>query len=233
MLVWNTLILHHRTIKDLYASMQRYHQAEFPQLPKYNAFLAHCHRLLPRCLNLLQQLLQTTAPLRLMDSTMLPVCKRHRANSHKVCRNIADFGKNHQGWHYGFKLHASIDPQGKLCGIVLTPASHSDTQQIPKILNDHTRVAVGDTLYGARVMREYIWGHYGTIIVAPPYPKQRKRLMAHWQFRLLRLRSKIESVFDVLKEHLNLVSSFPRSVSGYLLHYIRILLGYQIMALSS
>ncbi len=168
-----------------------------------------------------------------MDSTVLPVCKRHRADSHKVCRNIADFGKNHQGWHYGFKLHMSVDPHGKLCGLAFTPASHSDTQQIPKILNEQTRIAVGDTLYGARVMREYIWKHYGTIIIAPPYPQQRKKLMAPWQQRLLSLRSKIECVFDMLKEHLNLVSSFPRSVSGYLLHYVRILLGYQIMASAS
>ncbi len=104
---------------------------------------------------------------------------------------------------------------------------------MPKILNSRTKLAVGDTLYGARVMREWIFEHYGTIIIAPPHPKQRKKLTAWWQDALLRARSKIESVFDVLKEHLHLITSFARSVRGYLLHCVRILVGYQIMALSS
>jgi len=56
--------------------------------------------------------------------------------------------------------------------------------------------------------------------------------MPEWQHKLLTFRSKIESVFDYLKEHLHLVSSFPRSVMGYLLHYVRILLAYLIMVVS-
>lgn len=44
------------------------------------------------------------------------------------------------------------------------------------------------------------------------------------------LAGKIEATFDLLKELLPLVSSFPRSVNGCLLHYVRILLGYQMLA---
>lgn len=229
-LIWSTLSLKQSTLKDLYGSAQNYLHPEFPHLPSYATFVRHCHRLLPVCLKLLEQLLSDTSAIRFVDSTMLPVCKLHRMDSHKVCKNIADFGKNHQGWHYGFKLHASIDPGGRLCGLSFTPANIHDAQQLPKILNEQTRIAVGDTLYGARVMREYIWQQYGTIIVAPPHPKQRKQLMAPWQRCLLSFRSKIESVFDVLKEHLRLVTSFPRSVRGYLVHYVRVLLAYQVMA---
>jgi hypothetical protein len=50
-----------------------------------------------------------------MDSTMLEVCKLVRASRHRVALGIAAFGKNHQSWHYGFKLHAAINPQGQLC----------------------------------------------------------------------------------------------------------------------
>jgi hypothetical protein len=103
---------------------------------------------------------------------------------------------------------------------------------IPHILNEDTRVAVGDSHYGASVMRQHIWETYGTIIVAPPHFKQKKKVMANWQHLLLMMRPKIESVFDYLKEHLHFVSSFPRSVKGYLFHYLRILLGYQIMMLN-
>jgi hypothetical protein len=86
--------------------------------------------------------------------------------------------------------------------------------------------------YGASVMRERMWRRYGTIIIAPPHPKQKRKIATPWQIGLLNIRSKIESVFDYLKEHMHLVTSFARSVNGYLLHYVRILLAYQIMALS-
>ncbi len=232
-LIWQSLALKAKTMKDAHLWIARYHGDDFPRLPKYQRFVELCHAAMPSLVFVLEHVLETTSPVRLMDSTMLPVCKLQRADDHKTCRNIADFGKNHQGWHYGFKLHASIDPHGNLCGLAFTPASFSDPQQMPKILNRRAKLAVGDTLYGAQVMRQWIFEHYGTIIVAPPHPKQRRKLMTIWQHVLLRARSKIESVFDELKEHLGLVTSFARSVRGYLLHYVRILLAYQIMALSS
>jgi hypothetical protein len=230
-LIWNTLALRHQTLKDLYQALVLYHRKDFPRLPKYRGFVDQCHRTLPLLVMLLQTLLSQTAPVRIVDSTMLPVCTLPRANSHKVAKGRAEFGKNHQGWHYGFKLHASVDLEGKLCGLYFTGASFHDAQALPNILNRYAKVAVGDTLYGARVMGRKIWEAYGTVIIAPPHPKQKKKIMTKWQHWLLRTRTKIESVFDYLKEHLHLVSSFPRSMNGYLLHYVRILLGYQVVAL--
>lgn len=228
-LLWNTLTAKQRTLKDIHEWLRLSQRSSFPSIPTYGAFVQQCHRALPALVFVLEVLLQRTSSFRLMDSTMLPVCKYVRADQHKTCRNIADFGKNHQGWHYGFKLHASINPSGQLCGLVFTPASHHDAQSMPNILNRYTKIAVGDTTYGARVMREWIFAHYDTIIIAPPHPKQRKKIMARWQYFLLRTRRKIECVFDYLKEHLGLISSFPRSVMGYLLHYVRILAGYQFL----
>lgn len=232
LLVWNALVLQQKTLKGLYTSLCLYHTKDFPHPPKYTGFVAHCHRVLPQCSALLSLLLADRSPVRIMDATMLPVCKNHRADEHKVAKGIAQFGKNWQGWHYGFKLHASTTLTGALCALSITPANVYDAQKMPSILNEHCLVAVGDTLYGARVMGEKIRNLYGTVIIAPPHPKQRKKIAAPWQLKLLDMRSKIESVFDILKEHMHLVSSFPRSVGGYLVHYVRILLAYQIVALS-
>ena len=233
LLVWNALVLHQKTIKDLHTFTSFYLHSEFPRLPKYEGFLAHCHRVTPVMFSLLQHLLCTAEPVRLVDSTMLPVCKLKRAAKHRVAAGLASFGKNHQGWHFGFKLHVSVNAHGQLCGLALTPANVYDAQVLPKIINRYTKVAVGDSHYGASVMRRSIWERYGTIIISPPHYKQRRKLMTRWQHLLLSARSKIESVFDVLKEHLHLVSSFPRSPFGYLVHYVRILLGYQIMVLAA
>jgi hypothetical protein len=70
---------------------------------------------------------------------------------------------------------------------------------------------------------------YGTHILTPPHYKQQKQVMTESQRRLLQRRPKIETVFDYLKEHLHLVTSFLRSVHGYAVHYMRILLGYQLL----
>lgn len=231
-LLWCTLVLKQKTLKDIHDTLLIYHGSDFPKLPKYNTFVEETHRAAPLLFDLLSQLLSSEEAVRIMDSTMIEVCKLHRVDSYKVAKDIAQFGKNWQGWHFGFKLHASISLDGKLCGVALTGANVYDAQMEHLLLNKHTRVAVGDTLYGARVMRERMWKRYGTIIISPPYPKQKKKIAAPWQIDLLNQRSKIESVFDILKEHLHLVSSFPRSMMGYIIHYLRILLAYQIMALS-
>jgi len=231
-LIWHTLVSKPRTLKDLHREVLLYQRDWFPKVPKYNGFLLQCHRVTPQLYALLHELLARGALVKIMDATMLPVCKSQRADSHQVAKTMAQFGKNHQGWHYGFKLHASIDLWGRLSAIVFTPAGTYDGQMIPKLVNSATRIAVGDTLYGASVMRKKIWKKFGTIIIAPPFPKQNKKIAAPWQLKLLEARSKIESVFDVLKTHLGLVTSFARSVNGYFVHYARILLSYQIMALS-
>lgn len=230
-LIWSSLTTPTKTLKQIHETTVRYHGHDFPRLPRYSKFVESCHRALPVLIHVLQSLLVTTAPIRLMDATMLPVCKLARAGTHRVAREVADYGRNWQGWHYGFKLHASINRTGQFCGLALTPANIYDAQMMPSILNGYTKVAVGDGTYNASVMRRIIARMYGTTVIAPVHPKQRRKIMAKWQEMLLRARPKIEAVFDYLKEHMGLVSSFPRSVRGYVLHYVRTLLGYQVMAL--
>lgn len=230
-LTWNAVTLHQTTIKDLYKHARMYLNHEFPRLPTYNAFLDHCHRVTPLMFDILQSLLCNHAPIKIMDSTFLPVCTLPRSDKHRVAKDVAQYGRNHQGWQYGFKLHTAITLDGRLSAVALTPANVFDAQVMPTILNRFTKVAVGDSHYGAKVMGRIIWEKYGTIVIAPPHYKQKKKMTAPWQIHLLNQRSKIEAVFDILKEHLQIVTSFPRSVFGYLVHYVRILLGYQILAL--
>jgi hypothetical protein len=227
-LLWDGVTEHHKNLSALYSWIEREYGDCFPKMPAYQNFIEHCHRLLPTLIWLLQSLLVTDAPLRFADSTMLPVCKPIRADRHRVARGVAQFGKNWQGWHYGFKLHAAIDHNNRLSALVFTPANQHDAQEIPKLINGHTRILVGDSHYGASPMRKYAWKKHKTIIIAPPHYKQRKKVATDWQMLLLHMRPKIEATFGKLKEQHFLVTSFPRSVNGYFLHYIRVLLGYQM-----
>lgn len=227
-LVWNILILKQKTWKDLHRFLIAYHHQDFPNLPKYNGFLVYCHRAAGLCLQLLQSFLVSDAPIKFMDGTMLPVCKHKRADDHHVARGVANFGKNWQGWHYGFKLHASITADGRLCAIAFTQASVHEKHLVEKLLGIYTKIAVGDSSYGGKEIRTKMWNERGTLIIAPAFHGQ-KKIMNNWQKDILSQRSAIESVFDYLKEHLHLVTSFPRSVYGYLAHYAMVLLGYQLM----
>lgn len=228
LLVFSSLVAPQRTLTGIYNWAQVHYYRKF-QLPAYSSWMRKCHQALPGMLHILDNLLVKDALLRFIDSTMLPVCKLIRADRHKVAKGVAAFGKNWQGWHYGFKLHAACNPKGQLAAVYFTPANESDSQQIPHLVNDATVIAVGDGGYTASVMRHKMWREHQAFILSPPHPKQKKKVLAQWQLLLLQARPKIECTFDRLKEHLLLVTSFPRSVNGYAVHYIRVLLSYQLM----
>jgi hypothetical protein len=229
-LIWHSLIQRDKTLKEIHDNLSIYHKNEF-DIPSYQTFVRRSHECFPLLFFVLSQMLSDKSSVRLMDSTFLPVCKLARMDSHKTAKGVAQMGKNHQGWHYGFKLHASVDERGRFAGIFFTPANVHDIHGMSHILNENCQIAVGDTLYGAKVMGRKIFEEYGTVIIAPPHPKQKRKIATDWQNFLLSIRSKIESVFDILKEHMHLVSSFPRSIRGYFLHYVRILIGYQLSRL--
>lgn len=230
LLIWNAIVLHHKTLKDIHCFTKLYLQREFPQISTYKSFVKQCHKVAPFMVFLLKNLLQNDT-IQFIDSTMVEVCTLTRADRYKVAKTIAKFGKNHQGWHYGFKLHATINMKGQLCRFTFSSANKHDAQELPFLIDKNVKILVGDTLYGSSVMRKKMNRLYGTVIISPPWPKQDKKMATPFQNMLLSQRSRIESVFGILKTRLHLVSSFPRSAKGYFVHYIRILLGYQIMAL--
>lgn len=227
-LIWDGLTEPHKNLSAIYNWIEREYRDCFPKLPKYQNFVAHVHRLLPQMVWTLQSLLVCNASLRFADSTMLPVCKPVRADRHKVTKGVAAFGRNWQGWHYGFKLHAAIDHKNRLAALVFTPANEHDNQVMEHLVNDSTKVLVGDSHYGGSVMRKRLWKKHKTVVIAPPHHTQRKKIATGWQMLLLHMRPKIEATFGKLKETRFLVTSFPRSVAGYFTHYVRVLLGYQV-----
>lgn len=229
-LAFNLLTVQQQHLRQVYDWIGQYHSSDFPRLPNYQNFVKHCHRLIPTIAEVLNSLLATQAELRFMDSTMLEVCALVRRKYHRVARGYARTGHNWQGEHYGFKLHMSIDNDGRICAYIFSDALAHDSRAIPYLINEHTKVAVGDTGYRSALHKK-LNRLFGTIFIVPPHYKQKKQVMTKSQWKLLKRRPKIETVFDYLKQHLHLQSSFPRSMQGYALHYLRILLGYQLIQL--
>ena len=227
LLIWNCLSsTRQRTLKDVFRWALLYHHRDVPKLGTYGAFVAHCHRLVPQLTRLLGMLL-VPAKIQFIDSTKLPVCSNHRTGRYRVAEKLAGVGRNWQGYWYGFKLHLAINGSGQISALAFTPADVYDGHITEQLVRAETKIVVGDSHYGDRIQRAKLKAR-GIVVVAPPHWRQRRQVMAGWQQSLLYKRAKIEATFDHLKEHLPLVSSFPRSVNGYLLHYVRILLGYQM-----
>jgi len=224
--IYGMCVFKTHTLKDLWKLIHAYHRRDFPTLPSYQSFVDHVHRALPLFVYVLERFLANNE-LRFMDSTKLEVCRLTRADTHKLAKGISRVGKNHQGWWYGFKLHASINTKAHLCAVHITPANVHDQNITPILTEGRTRIAVGDAGYRSSMMNRLLWEQRGVFILTPPHWKQKNKLMTAWQHILLRGRSKIEAVFDYLKNHMSLVSSFPRSVTGYLVRYITTLLAYQ------
>ena len=120
LLLFSSMVALQKTLKGVYVWAQTHYYRKF-SLPSYKSWIRKCHQALPDMMVILDQLLVKDAPVRYMDSTMLQVCKLVRADQHKVARDIAQFGKNWQGWHYGFKLHAACNDRGQLAAILFTP----------------------------------------------------------------------------------------------------------------
>ena len=174
-LIWAGLTESPRTLKAVYNWICREYAGYF-RLPAYQNFVAHCHRILPLMAEVLSGMLATKSPLRFADSTMAPVCKNVRSDRHRVAKEVAKWGRNWQGWRFGFKLHISVDHEGRLCAAVITPANEHDNQVMGQLVNEHTKVLVGDTHYGGFVQRRKLWQKYGIVIVAPAQIKQKKSL---------------------------------------------------------
>ena len=230
-LIWSALTENHQRLSEVYGWVKRVYPGWFV-LPAYKNFVISCHRALPAMAALLKVLLAEHSPLRFADSTMLPVCRRVRAKRHRTAKKAAKWGKNWQGWHFGFKLHVSTDHLNRLCAAVITGANEHDNQVMEKLVNEHTRILVGDSHYGGSVQRRRLWRLFKTTVIAPAHVSQKRKILTRMQLKLLRLRPKVEAVFGILKEKFRLVSSYPRSVAGYFVHYLRVLLGYQMSVVS-
>lgn len=153
------------------------------------------------------------------DSTELPVCLLKNSGHHRTMHALSAKSKSSKGWFYGLKLHLSADVEGRVLGIKLTPGN-ADDRKIFRKMNDKLRgLFVSDAGYvGEAFERDFFIENERLVITGSR--KNMKKLSASWQIVLLNLRMKVEVHFRLLKVCYGLVTSFPRSIDGYLTHYL-------------
>ncbi len=198
-------------------------------IPSYKNFVSAMNDYAPCLLTLINVLLsfnnKRSGIIKIVDSTSVPVYKNIRISQHKVMKKVATRSKTTMGWFYGLKLHLLVDLKKTILAIRFTTASVGDRKVLNQFLDTlkHS-IILADAGYLSPTLTEKAWNRFNIFLT--PQRGNMKKIATLFQNFLLNFRSRIESVFSVLKERLGLVTSLPRSVKGYYSHLIRTMFSY-------
>ena len=189
----------------------------------YNRFVVQLNRVakyLVAIITAITRFLRTGAhPIKFTDSTDIPVCLNKNARYHKTMKGLSDWSKTGKGSFYGLKLHLSADLKGRVLALKLTPGNSDDRSVFKKMNAKLKGLFVADAGYVSEALeRDFFIKNERLLITGTR--KNMKKLATLLHIALLNLRMKVEVHFRVLKLCYGLVTSFPRSIDGYLTHYL-------------
>ncbi len=216
----------YRTFKDFYGYVLAYHRQDFPDLVSYDRFVS----LIPRAVVPLMVYLQTQGldeptGIYFIDSTALKVCHNKRISRNCVFRDIAQIGKTTMGWFFGFKLHLIINDRGGLLNCRLTPGNVADGSVVEKMTGGLLGTLFGDKGYVSQRLFESLLAR-GLKLVTNIRSNMKGRLMELEEKILLRKRSLIETVNDMLKNVCQIEHSRHRRPINFLAHLVAGLIAY-------
>lgn len=216
-----------RNFKYFYKSYLQLYQDEFPNMPCYERFVSLMPRVLPILIVLLYSLLSQSQGIAYMDSTSLAVCHPKRISRNKVFRGLAALGKTTKGWFLGLKLHIIVNEKGGLMPIKLTPGNVDDRQVVDQMTQGITGLLFADKGYICKklFLRLYKKG----LKLVTGLKKNMKNYLMNWNEKiLLRKRSLVETVFDYLKNKLQIEHTRHRSPMNAFIHILSTLISYQL-----
>lgn len=153
------------------------------------------------------------------DATDIPVCLPKNATHHKTMKGLAAWSKTGKGSFFGLKLHLSADLDGKALALKFTPGNSDDRAVFKKMNQKLKGMFVADAGYVSKDLeRDFFIEDERMVITATR--KNMKKLSTPAHIMLLNLRMRVEIHFRILKLCYGLVTSFPRSIDGYLTHYL-------------
>jgi len=217
-----------RTWKGLYTLLRKKFSREF-HLPCYKNFVLTMNRSAKALLVMINILLamnrKHAGTIKLVDSTTLPVCKNYNIHRHKTMKRVATRSKSSLGWFYGLKLHAMTDIVGNLLELRFTTGNVDDRKILDVFLEKlHDSIVIADAGYISPTLEKKAGENNNILLTC--MRQNMKKCATFLDICLLNLRPRIEVLFSILKERLGLITSLPRSVDGYVSHYIHVIFGY-------
>jgi len=193
----------------------------------YKTFNESVNRLLPVIFRILIALItlnrKSAHVIKYTDSTDLAVCLNKNAKYHKTMRGFATWGRGSKCFYFGLKLHVTTDFEGRLLSLCFTPANTDDRSVFMKLNDRLNGLFVADAGYISKKLADDFYQEGERLLMAKPKANM-KKLATLWQHLLYNTRAKVETLFNNTKKFRGLVSSFPRSIDGYLGNYFGALL---------
>lgn len=218
-----------RNFKHYYLFYVKEHlKEEFPQQLSYTRFVEREARVLVPLMMFLKLLCfgQCTG-ITFVDSTCIPVCHNKRIYRNKVFKGIAQRGKSTMGWYFGFKLHLICNEKGELLNFKLTAANVDDRDEC--VLNDLTKSLFGklyaDKGYISQKLFDNLFND-GIQLVTNLKSNMKNKLVNLYDKLMLRKRSIIETINDVLKNVGQLVHSRHRCTRNFLMNVLSSITAY-------
>jgi len=201
------------------------HKKDFPNLSSYNRFVERIKDIAWLAALYLQYKQVKFSGNGYIDSTRLPVCHNKRTNSHKVFKFVATLGKSSMGWFYGFKLHVICDFMGNIVKCSVTHGAVNDLKAGVKLMKNLTGKIFADKGYiGKKELLTLL--EKGLLVITGIKKNMKNQLLVMWDKILLKKRSLIESVFNIMKNTLHLAHSRHRSIVNAGIYYITTLIAY-------
>ena len=189
----------------------------------YQKFVDALNRVAPYLARIIAALLSLARKdahlVKFTDATDIPVCLNKNAKHHMTMRGIAAWSKTGKGSFYGLKLHLSADVNGKVLALKFTPGNSDDRVIFRKMNRKLRGLFIADAGYVSQEL-ERDFAMEGERLLITATRKNMKKLATAAHITLLNLRMRVEIHFRVLKLCYGLVTSFPRSIDGYLTHYL-------------
>lgn len=161
------------------------------------------------------------------DATDLPVCLPKNGTRHKTMRGLAAWSQTGKGSFFGLKLHLSADLDGKVLALRFTPGNSDDRAVFKRMNRKLKGLFVADAGYVSKdLAHEFFVAGERMLITATR--KNMKKLTTAIHIAFLNLRMRVEIHFRILKVCYGLVTSFPRSIDGYLTHYLASVCAYLV-----
>ena len=216
-----------KNFKCFYLRLKQDYADEFQKLPTYDRFLVLQQRVLQKLSALMHCICSKNAKEAYIDSTAIKVCHNKRIRSHKVFKGLGAIGKSTMGWFYGFKLHLLIDLKGNIINACITPGNCDDRAPVEKLVQYFQGVVFGDKGYISKSLFDKLF-EKGIKLVTGIKKNMQNNLMILKEKMLLKKRSLIESVFNLMKRKFMLEHSRHRSIVNFGTHILSTLISYQL-----
>lgn len=203
-----------------------FHKQDFPRLLSYNRFVQLMPRLfVPLCL-LLQNLFGEETGTYIADATSLPMCHNKRINRNRVFKGLAARGKTTMGWFYGLKLHLVTNHKGSIMAVKITPGNVDERTVLDEMTRHLKGSLYADKGYISKNLFKTLYQR-GLKLITGIKRNMKNYLMPMIEKIMLRKRFLIETIFDVLKIHMNLSHTRHRSPTNACVNILSCLTAYQ------